>query len=151
MDMIVAADLNCGIGKKNSLLFSIPEDMKYFREKTRGKAVVMGRKTYLSLPGKAPLKNRTNIVLSGNAEFNPEGFVSVHSEDELFAEIAKYPPDSVMLIGGGAMYTALFRYCRRAYVTWVDAVDREADSFIPDFRALGEWEEESVSEPVESN
>ena len=63
MNMIVAADRNWGIGYQNGLLVSIPEDMKYFRSATEGKAVVMGRRTLESFPGGQPLKNRTNIVL----------------------------------------------------------------------------------------
>ncbi len=70
MNIIVAADKNWGIGKKNELLVSIPADMKMFREETTGKVVVMGRKTLESFPNGLPLKNRTNIVITGNKELS---------------------------------------------------------------------------------
>ena len=66
MNLIVAVDKNWGIGYQNKLLNSIPEDMKYFRETTTGKVVVMGRKTLESFPNGLPLKNRTNIVITGD-------------------------------------------------------------------------------------
>ena len=90
MDLIVAADRNCAIGKKGDLLYSLPEDMKYFRAKTLGKTVVMGQKTLESFPGGKPLPKRTNIVISDDPAFTPDGVVIVRSFAELFAEIAKY-------------------------------------------------------------
>ncbi len=150
MDLIVAADLGCAIGRKNGLIYSLPEDMKYFRRMTAGKTVVMGQNTFLSLPGPAPLKGRTNIVLAADREFEAPGCINVHSFDEMFAAIAGYPPEDVMLIGGASLYNSLFRCCRRAYVTWVNARALDAEVFIPDFRALPEWEEESMSGPVET-
>ena len=151
MDLIVAADLRCGIGKKGGLLYSLPEAMKYFRRMTAGKTVVMGQNTFLSLPGPRPLKNRTNVVLSADRAFAAEGCVNVHSFDELFAAIGELPPDEVMLIGGGSLYNALCDRCRRAYVTWVDTYDEEADTFIPDFRVRNGWVLESISDPVETD
>ena len=69
MNVIVAADKNWGIGKNNQLLVSIPADMKMFREETSGKVVVMGRKTLESFPNGLPLKNRINIVITSNKEY----------------------------------------------------------------------------------
>lgn len=150
MDLIVAADKNCAIGKGGDLLYSLPEDMKYFRRKTAGKVVVMGKKTLLSFPGGKPLKNRVNVVLTHDRDFAPEGVTVVHSYDELFAEIEKYPEDKVMLIGGGSLYNALYSRCRRAYVTWVDASDADADTFIPDLRYMPGWSFDYISPPVET-
>ena len=101
MNLIVAADRNWAIGKGGDLIYSIPEDMKYFRRMTQGKTVVMGRKTLESFPGGKPLPKRVNVVLSSNPDYAPEDTVSVHDYAELFSEIAKYPEDDVMLIGGG--------------------------------------------------
>lgn len=67
MNLIAAVDKNWAIGRNNKLLVSIPDDMKFFRETTTGKVVVMGRKTLESFPGKKPLKNRVNIVLTAIA------------------------------------------------------------------------------------
>ena len=75
MNLIVAVDAKWGIGNKNSLLVRIPEDQKWFRETTTGKAVIMGRKTLESFPNKSPLKNRLNIVISGNPDYKVEGAV----------------------------------------------------------------------------
>ena len=94
MRAIVVVDKNWGIGKKNDLLFRLPADMKHFRETTEGKTVVMGSNTLLSFPGGKPLKNRTNIVLWPGGE-EREGCTVVHSLQELFAEIKKYPEDDV--------------------------------------------------------
>lgn len=150
MDLIVAADRGWAIGKGGDLIYSIPEDMKYFRRMTTGKTVVMGRKTLESFPGGKPLPKRVNVVLSSNRDYAPEGTVSVHNYAELFAEIAKYPEDEVMLIGGGRLYTDLAKYCRRAYITLIDAETEGVDTFIPNFDELEGWTLESVSDPVET-
>ena len=75
MNLIVAADRNWGIGKDNGLLASLPTDMKYFREHTQGKVVVMGRKTLESMPGGKPLPNRVNYVLTANPDYQAEGCI----------------------------------------------------------------------------
>lgn len=87
MNIIVAADKNWAIGKDNKLLVSIPADMKMFRQETTGKVVVMGRKTLESFPNGLPLKNRTNIVLTGNKDYKVKDAVIVHTIEELLEEI----------------------------------------------------------------
>ena len=89
MNMIVAADKNWAIGKDNSLLVVIPADQKTFRNMTLGHPVVMGRKTFESLPGGLPLDLRKNIVLTTNPEFHPKGVTVVHSLKELFEELGE--------------------------------------------------------------
>lgn len=150
MNLIVAADEGCAIGRNKDLLYSLPEDMKYFRRKTCGKTVIMGQKTFESLPGMRPLPNRVNIVLSDNPAFCPEGVRVVRSFGEMFDAVSEYAPDDVMLIGGGSLYNALAKYCTRAYVTWIDAKTPDADTFIPDFRTLEGWSLESISDTVET-
>ena len=86
MNAIVAADKNWAIGYKNKLLVSIPADMKFFRQMTGGKVVVMGRKTLESFPNGLPLKNRTNIVLTGNPNYHVKDAVIVHTTEELLEE-----------------------------------------------------------------
>ena len=100
MNIIVAADKNWGIGRNNELLVSIPADMKMFREETTGKVVVMGRKTLESFPNGLPLKNRTNIVITGNKDYQVKGAVVVHSIEEALKEVEKYPAQDVYCIGG---------------------------------------------------
>ena len=94
MKAIVAVDKYWGIGKKNDLLFSIPADMKYFREKTNGKVVIMGSNTLKSFPGGNPLKNRVNIVLYPGGEKRDDCII-VDSMEELKAEVEKYPAEEV--------------------------------------------------------
>lgn len=117
MKAIVAVDLNWGIGCGGKLLQMIPEDMKFFKEKTIGKVVIMGRETFESLPGKAPLKDRINIVLSKNESFGDDRLIICRSLEELFHEVKKYHTDDVFVIGGEAVYTQLLPYCTEVYVT----------------------------------
>ena len=83
MNLIVAVDSNWAIGYNNSLLVKIPNDMKFFRNQTTGKVIVMGRKTFESFPQKQPLGNRTNIILSSNKNYSVKGAIVVHSIPEL--------------------------------------------------------------------
>ena len=144
MKLIVAASENFGIGYKGKLLFSIPEDMRYFKETTLNKVVVMGRNTYESLPVK-PLKNRVNIVLSGDIGFNPSGVTVCRSAEATLKEIKKYPSDDVYIIGGGRVYRDFLDYCDTALITKVRAV-RRADSFFIDIDAIKNWEKVWESE-----
>ncbi|MDE5789543.1 MAG: dihydrofolate reductase [Clostridia bacterium] len=121
MKAILHADKEWGIGKSNGLMFSIPADMKFFRETTTGNVVVMGSNTLKSFPGGNPLKNRTNIVLYPDGQ-DREDCKIVRSRDELFAEIKKYDKDKVFVIGGAMMYKTLLPYCEEVLVTKVDAV-----------------------------
>ena len=91
MNLIAAVDKNWAIGKNNELLVSIPNDMKMFRQMTTGKVVVMGRKTLESFPNGLPLKNRVNIVLTKNQNYQVKGAIIVHSVEEVLEELKKFP------------------------------------------------------------
>lgn len=150
MKSIVAVDEKWGIGKNNSLLFDIKADMRHFVEHTRGKIVVMGSNTLLSLPGGMPLKNRVNIVLNpeGSDEDAAEkGYTLVRSLDELLHTVAGYAPDNVYVIGGAMMYRTLLPYCSEAIVTKVRA-DGDAQVFYENLDLLPEWELTEESAPV---
>ena len=138
MKLIVAVDKNWGIGKDNKLLVSIPADMKMFRQETTGKVVVLGRKTLATFPGGLPLKNRTNIILTGNKDFKAKDAVIVHSIEELLEEIKKYPSDEVYCIGGDSVYKQLLPYCDTAIVTKIDFA-HEADRYFPNLDEMPEW------------
>ena len=97
MNIIVAVDKNWAIGKDNKLLVSIPADMKMFRQETTGKVVVMGRKTLESFPNGLPLKNRTNIVLTGNKDYNVKDAIIVHTVEELLEEIIRQRKYTVLV------------------------------------------------------
>ena len=149
MKAIVAVDKKWGIGKKNDLLFSLPEDMKYFREKTKDKVVCMGYNTLLSFPGSKPLKNRTNIVLA------PEGVVRddctiVYTLEQLSSELSKYDDDNVFVIGGAMFYRTMLPYCSEVLVTKVDA-DGGAEVFYENLDDLPNWSCTQESQPIETN
>ena len=147
MKAIFHADEKWGIGKNNDLMFSIPKDMKFFRETTCGKVVVMGLNTLKSFPNGQPLKNRINIVLSPD---DVEGVITVHNLNELFEELKKYPPDDVFVIGGASVYRELIPYCSEVLVTKV-RTDGGADTFVPDLDRDLSFELIFKSEPVEDN
>lgn len=87
MNLIVAVDSNWAIGSKNELLIRIPNDHKHFREETTGKVVVLGRKTLETFPQGMPLKNRTNIILSKDPNYQVKDAIVVHSIEELLEEL----------------------------------------------------------------
>lgn len=145
MNLIVAVDKNWAIGKDNKLLVSIPQDMKFFRETTTGKVVVMGRKTLESFPGGQPLKKRTNIVLTRDKNYQVKDAIIVHSVDELLEELKNYDEKEIYVIGGESIYRALLPYCKVAHVTKIDHA-YEADTYFPNLDEMNEWEVTGVSE-----
>ena len=138
MNIIVAADKNWAIGKNNKLLVSIPQDMKFFRETTTGKVVVMGRKTLESFPGGQPLKKRVNIVLTSDKNYHVNGADIVHSIDALLEELKKYPAEDIYVIGGESIYRQLLPYCDKAYVTKIEHA-YDADTFFPNLDKDPQW------------
>lgn len=145
MNLIVAVDKNWAIGNKNKLLVSIPADMKFFRETTTGKVVVMGRKTLESFPNGMPLKNRTNIVLTKDLDYQVKDAIIVHSMDELHEELKKYPSEDIYVIGGETIYTQLLDECDVAHVTKIDFAF-EADAYFPNLDEKPEWKITADSE-----
>lgn len=135
MNLIVAVDKDWGIGKNNNLLVNIPEDMKFFRTTTTSKTVAMGRKTLESFPGKKPLKNRKNVVLTGSPEYKVDGAVVVNTIEDLLKEC----DDDTFVIGGGSIYKQLLPYCSVAYVTRIYQ-SFGADTFFPNLDAKKDWE-----------
>ncbi len=145
MNLIVAVDQNWAIGKDNKLLVSIPSDMKFFRETTTGKVVVMGRKTLESFPNGLPLKNRTNIVLTRNKDYQVKDAILVHSVEELLEELKNYDSEEIYVIGGDSVYKELLPYCDLAHVTKIEHA-YEADSHFPNLDEDTEWEITGESE-----
>lgn len=119
MNLIVVVDKEYGIGCDGGLLVNLKEDMEYFKNKTIGKIVVMGRKTLESLPQKKPLKDRINIVLTSDKNYKKDNCIIVNSKDELFKIIEKYNDDDVFIIGGEKIYNEFEKYCKFAYITKV--------------------------------
>jgi dihydrofolate reductase len=149
MKTIVAVDNKWGIGKKNDLLFSIPEDMAFFRKTTMGKVCCMGYNTLLSFPGSKPLKNRTNIVLAP-ADVQRDDCTIVHSLEELFTELKKYDSNEIYVIGGAMFYKTMLPYCDEYLITKVDA-DGGAEVFYENLDKMENMECIYVSDPIETN
>lgn len=139
MNLIAAVDKNWAIGKDNGLLVSIPADMKFFRETTTGKVVVMGRKTLESFPNGLPLKNRVNIVLTTDYSYQVKDAVIVHSKEELEEELQKYNSEDIYVIGGESVYRLLLDECDTAHITKIDYA-YEADAFFPNLDENPDWE-----------
>ncbi len=138
MNLIVCADENWGIGSRNQLLVRIPDDMRYFREITMGKAVVMGRKTKESLPN-GFLDGRDNLVLTHDMQYQAGNAAVLHSLKELRDRLAQYDSDAVFVIGGESVYRQLLGVCDTAYVTKL-AFAYSADAYFPNLDQMEEWE-----------
>lgn len=145
MNLIVAVDKNWAIGLHNKLLVSIPADMKFFRETTMGKVVVMGRKTLESFPGGQPLKKRTNIVLTGDKNYKVKDAIVVNTVEALLEELKQYDEEDIYVIGGESVYRQLLPYCKVAHVTKIDHA-YEADTYFPNLDEMLEWKVTGISE-----
>ena len=150
MKIIVAVDLNWGIGCDGQLLQHIPEDMKFFKEKTIGNVVVMGRETFESLPGKNPLKDRVNIVLSRDRSFKDDRLIICNSIEDTLKELQKYENSKVFIIGGETIYKQFLPYCDELYITKIQN-EYKADRFFPNVDIMSDWELIKESEVKEYN
>ena len=138
MNIIVAVDKNWAIGYQNKLLNSIPEDMKFFRETTTGKVVVMGRKTLESFPNGRPLKNRVNIVITNQKDYQVPGAIVLHSVEEALDYVKQYNSEDVYVIGGASIYEQMLPYCDVAHVTVMDYA-YQADTWFPNLDKMDEF------------
>ena len=148
MKMIVCVSENYGIGKGNGLLFSLPPDMKLFRETTMGKVIIMGRATLDSFPNGAALKNRVNIVLTRDKNFSRENVLAFNSVDEILEHIGQYPTEDCYVIGGAEIYKLFEPYCDEAVVTKVKKTV-DADKFFFNIDESASWEKYYESEKME--
>ena len=140
ISLIAAVARNRAIGKDGQLLWHIPEDLRYFREVTQGKTVVMGRKTWESLPEKfRPLPGRKNIVLSRQQDYVAKGAILVFTIEEILDAISQ--DEEIFIIGGAELYRLFLPLAHKIYLTEVDG-DYHADAFFPDFSSQ-EWTEVS--------
>ena len=130
MKAIVAVDSTWGIGRNNELLFHIKEDLKRFKELTMFNVVVMGRKTFESLPNKKALPSRVNIVLTSDKNYKAEGCTVVNSIEELRKELKQYDTNRVYIIGGESLYKQFIDECTDVLVTFVYK-NSNADKFFP--------------------
>ena len=138
ISIIVAINKNNGIGYKNELLYWLPNDLKRFKTLTTGHTIIMGRKTFESLP-KGALPNRRNIVLSSQDITFP-GAECFHSLEEAL-EACKDEIE-VFIIGGASLYKKAMSVADRLYITEIDDCEKDADAFFPEI-SLDVWEEKS--------
>lgn len=147
MKLIAAVDEKWGIGKNSTLLTSIPEDMKFFRESTRDHVLVMGHNTLISFPNSKPLPARLNIVMS-RREKSVKGAVVCESTEQLLALLRDFSSDDIFVIGGGMIYSLLLPYCDAAYITKM-RFDGEAETFFPNLDDDPSWRIVSETEEKE--
>ena len=135
ISLIAAMDKNRVIGKDGKLPWHLPKDMKYFRDKTKGKPVIMGRKTYESIG--RPLPERTNIIISRDKDYKVEGCIVVHSIDEALKTAGNV--EEVMVIGGSQIYKEFLPKANKLYLTLIEA-DFDGDTYFPEYK-IEEWKE----------
>ena len=145
---IVHADKQWGIGKNNDMMFSLPKDMKFFRETTLGNVVVMGGNTLRSFPNEKPLKNRENIVLS-RGQVRDDCMI-VPDFDSLKKAMKEREDKDIYVIGGGVIYKELLPYCQEVLVTKVEAIGG-AEVFFPNLDENTDFELVYESEPIDDN
>lgn len=136
MDLIVAVYDDWGIGANGTQPVALSADRKFFRETTRGAAVIVGRRTLADFPGGKPLPGRLNIVLT-RQDVEIPGVTVCHSPEEA-VELTK-DRETVFVIGGGSIYRQMLPMCRQAYVTKVHATPA-SDTFFPNLDEDPRWE-----------
>jgi dihydrofolate reductase len=144
--IIVAMDANRGIGKNNDLMWHLPADMKFFKDKTTDNIVVMGRKNYESIPEKyRPLPNRENVILTRNKDFKAEGCIVLHSIEEVLKHYENEEDRTMFIIGGGEIYKEALKkdIVDEMYITKVNK-SYDADTFFPEIN-LREWRRSKIA------
>ena len=133
ISMIASVGRNMELGKNNNLIWHFKDDMKFFKETTMGHKVIMGRKTYESLPGSLP--GREMIVISTKTVDENVQFI-----DNINSIVDKYKDsdEEIFIIGGASIYKEFMTYAGRLYLTEIDAYSKDADTFFPKFNKK-EW------------
>ncbi len=140
ISIIVAVSENNVIGKDNTLIWHLPADMKFFKEKTNGHCIITGRKNYESIPEKfRPLPNRTNIVITRQKEYAAPGAIVVNSIEEAIEKAKETGDAEIFIIGGGEIFKQSLKYTDRVYLTKIHH-SFEGDAFFPDLNPA-EWKE----------
>lgn len=136
LSLIVAISDNNVIGINNSLPWRLPADLQYFKQKTTGHHIIMGRKTFESIGGGRPLPNRVSVIVSRNAALAlPEGCLLANSVEQAIQ--LSQSDSETFIIGGGELYATALPLVQRMYITRVHT-QVEGDAFFPKFSAT-EW------------
>lgn len=147
ISMIAAVGKNLELGKNNHLIWPLKEDLKFFKQQTIKKPIIMGMKTLQSLPKLLP--ERKHIVLTRQNISLPEEIILIHSKEELLKYIENNP-EEYMVIGGASIYSQMLEYSDKLILTEIDAEDKEADAYFPVFNKE-EWNQEILSSNRENN
>ena len=140
--IIAAIGKNRELGKDNGLIWHLPNDLKFFKEMTNNHAIIMGRKTFESLPRMLP--NRKHIVLTSGENLPSE--VEVYKELKQLLESYRDSQEEIFIIGGASIYSQFLEHSDKMYLTEIDAEDINADVFFPDFN-----HEDYTSELIKEN
>ncbi|WP_296618283.1 dihydrofolate reductase [Marivirga sp.] len=141
ISMIVAKANDNAIGKNNDMIWHLPDDLKYFKDKTRNHHILMGRKNFDSLGEKyQPLPKRINIVITRNQEWSHDGVKVFHNIQDGIAFANGNKEEELFIIGGGEIYKEGLKFADRLYVTEVDADFPDAEAYFPDFDE-SQWKE----------
>jgi dihydrofolate reductase len=136
--IIVAAGENNEIGKDNDLLWRLPNDLKFFKEKTLGHHVIMGKRTFESIPNQKPLPKRTNIVVTHDESLLYEGCVMANSIEDAVSKSMN--DDERFILGGATIYRQFLSIADKIYLTRVHATFDDADTYFPNIN-FDEWKE----------
>ncbi len=150
ISLIAACDLQMTIGKQGDLPWHLPADLRFFMNTTMGKPMIMGRRTFDTLPG--PLKGRLNIVLTRRADFAPDGVEIAHTIDDALDVAQEHADDEVMILGGATVYETFLPRADRIYLTVIHQRFDGGDTFFPRFD-IDQWKLVSVEhhQPDEKN
>jgi len=140
ISLIAAMDKNRVIGNKGKLPWTLPADLKYFKDNTKRKPIIMGRKTFESIG--RPLPDRVNIIVTRDEDYKKEGCTVVHSAEEAIKAAGDVA--EVMVIGGSQIYKEFLPLANRIHLTKVDA-EVDGDTYFPEFK-IEEWKEVSYEE-----
>ena len=146
LSLIAAIGKNNELGINNTLIWHLPSDLKYFKKVTSGKTIIMGRKCFESLPGMLP--NRKHIILTNNKEYKIDGALICHTPEEVLNYI-KNTNEECFIIGGSLVYELFLPYCKKLYLTEIDA-ESKADVYFPNFNKEL-YEKEEIEELNENN
>lgn len=130
LSIIVAIGKNNEIGQNNTLLWHLPNDLKHFKDITRGHSVIMGRKTFESLPNGA-LPNRRNIIITRDKDYIRENIEVVNSLEQALKIFENTTDEEIFIIGGGEIYKQAIFLVDKLYITHIEAESKDADIFFP--------------------
>lgn len=135
ISLLLAMDRNHVMGLNNDLPWRLPKDLRFFKEKTTGHTIIMGRKTYESMGGALP--NRENVIVTSSQVAFPKGVSVIHDLDSILKWNKKDPNEELFIIGGATIFKQSLSFAERMYVTWIDH-SFDGDTYFPDF-SEEEW------------